>query len=68
MAVTCLPAICTPLYRQHEPDTGFEREHGRSGEERRSNTLPSPEVGRSHSSEEVFVTEMERRASVVHLY
>ena len=65
MAVTCLPAIRTPLYRQHEPDAGFERKHGRSGGERRSNTLPSPEVGRSHSSEEVSVMETERRASVI---
>ena len=31
-AETCLPAVRTPLYRQPEPDTGFEREHGRSGE------------------------------------
>ena len=67
MAMTCLLAICTPLYRQHEPDTGFEREHGRSGEQKRSDTFLSPEVGRSHSSEEVSVMEMERRASVVQL-
>jgi hypothetical protein len=25
--------MCTPLYRQHEPDTSFKREHGISGED-----------------------------------
>lgn len=49
-AGTWLPAVCTPLHRQHDPVAGFKREHGRSGEAEQGNTLFSPEVGRSHSS------------------
>ncbi|MGI8581049.1 MAG: hypothetical protein ACR2KX_02580 [Chitinophagaceae bacterium] len=54
-----------PLYRQHDPLTGFEREHGRSGKQGRSDTSPAPEVGRGHSSEERSVMDKERRASVI---
>ena len=72
-----------PPYRQHDFDTGFEREHGRSWKEnlcglsdtspkerevsRRSVVTCFQEVGLSHSSDEVPVMGMERRAWVISL-
>ena len=72
-----------PPYRQHDFDTGFEREHGRSwkgklvrtiGNEplnrevsRREDVTSFQEVGLSHSSDEVPVMGIERRAWVISL-
>lgn len=70
-----------PPYRQHDFDTGFKREHGRSWKEnlyglletspnegeasRREDVRSFQEVGLSHRSEEVPVMGMERRAWVI---
>ena len=70
-----------PPYRQHDFDTGFEREHGRSWKENLCELLEtSPlrrggltrwevtsfqEVGLNHSSDEVPVMGMEPRVWVI---
>lgn len=64
-AATCLLAVRPPLYRQHGPYTGVEREHRRSADQEKSNTFLSAQVGPGDSSEEASVMEVERRARVI---